>query len=156
MNTRSLIVASTTAGMLLLVASPAPAQQAEVSKPPNPPKSSSGTSGILTVDPVAALSSSVGFVEVTGTLSCDEGSTATIIVDIRQRAKGQDVGTVGFQDFLCPVGSWSMLLRSDAGEVFGGPDFKPGRADVVAGAFICEAESCIEEMVQLQIRVVPR
>ena len=111
-------------------------------------------SSAFTVDPVASLSTP--FVEVTGTLSCaDPNATATIVVDIRQRAKGQDIGTVGIEDLSCSSGTWSMSLRSDAGEL-GGAQFKPGKADVVAGAFICDAEGCTIEEVQTTVKVLPR
>jgi hypothetical protein len=133
-------------GTLLLVVAPASAQESEA---PHKPLLESQP---FTIDPVAYLSTP--FVEVTGTLSCDPSAGATVIVDIRQRAKGQDIGTVGIEDVSCSAGTWSMSLRSDAGEL-GGPQFKPGKAEVVAGAFICDSESCTVEEVRATIKVLP-
>jgi hypothetical protein len=133
---------------LLLAAPAASAHEPESTKPK--PQSASST---FTVDPVASLSTP--FVEVSGTLSCDDPSAAaTIVVDIGQRAKGEEIGTVGIEDVSCSSGTWSMSLRSDAGEL-GGAQFKPGKADLVAGAFICDSESCTVEEVRATIKVLP-
>jgi hypothetical protein len=141
------LVALLSVGALLLVVAPTLAQEPDSTKP-KPPEASS----TFTVDPVASLSTP--FVEVTGTLSCDPTAGATVIVDIRQRAKGEVIGTVGIEDVSCSAGTWSMSLRSDAGEL-GGPQFKPGKAEVVAGAFVCGAESCTVEEVRATIKVLP-
>jgi hypothetical protein len=143
------LLAIWTIGLLLLVVAPASAHV--VSSPKQ--SSVSQETVTLTVDPVARLSSFVPYVEITGTLTCDEGFV-TIIVDIRQRAKGEEIGTVGMEDFSCSVGTWSMLLRSDVGEI-GGPQFKPGKAEVVAGAFICDDEGCTIEEVRTTVRIRP-
>jgi hypothetical protein len=142
------LVAVWIAGALLLVVPAASAQEPGTSKPT--PTEATST---FTVDPVASLSTP--FVQVTGTFSCDPSAGATIIVDIRQRAKGEDIGTVGIEDVSCSAGVWSMSLRSDAGEL-GGPQFKPSKAEVVAGLFICDAESCTVEEVRATIKVLPR
>ena len=152
-TTRLRFLVATSVIAALLAA--APSASAQVPRFPAPPQPSRETSTILTVDPVAYLSSFVPYVEVTGTLSCAEGTTITVIVDIRQRTKGKEIGTVGMEDFSCSSGAWSMLLRSDAGEI-GGPQFKPGKAEVVAGTFICDAEGCTVEEVRATIRVAPR
>ena len=150
MTTRwKFLIAASTVASLLAAAAPAVAQPAGSSKL----SSLSEEIATLTVDPVARLSAFVPFVEVTGTLACDEDAV-TVIVDIRQRAKGEEVGTVGMEDFSCSDGTWLMFLRSDVGEI-GGPQFKPGKAHVVAGAFICDAEGCTIEEVRTTIHVLP-
>jgi hypothetical protein len=145
---RRSLVAIWTAAALLLVVPAASAQEPGTSKP----RTLVTSSPTFTVDPVAYLSTP--FVEVTGTLSCDPSASATVIVDIRQRAKGEDIGTVGIEDVSCSAGTWSMSLRSDVGEL-GGPQFKPGKTEVVAGAFICDSESCTVEEVRATIKVLP-
>jgi hypothetical protein len=138
------LVGTCAIGAVLLVVAPASAQ-----------------SLTLTVDPVAYLYFGT-YVKVTGTLSCDETimehegtASATLLVSINQRAKGVNIGTVGMESFSCSAGTWSILLQSDTANL-DGHNFKPGKAEVVAGAIICaDAFGCIEEQVPARIQVLP-
>ncbi len=96
---RSLRVGEWTLGTLFLVVPPASAQ-----------------SPTLTIDPVAYLSIFEPFVVVTGTVSCE--GDAQVIVSIHQRVQGEEIGTISLDAGIsCPAGTWSVFLRSDAGEL---------------------------------------
>jgi hypothetical protein len=135
---RWLRVGEWTLGTLLLVVPPASAQ-----------------SPTLTIDPVAYLSILEPFVVVTGTVSCE--GDAQVIVGIHQRVQGEEIGTVSLDAGIsCPAGTWSVFLRSDAGEL-GGADFRPGKAEITAEAIICDPVElmCIVEDAETTILVLP-
>jgi hypothetical protein len=134
---RSLRVGEWALGTLFLVVPPASAQ-----------------SLTLTVDQVAYLSIYEPFVVVTGTVSCE--GDPQVIVGIRQRVQGQEIGTVSLDAGIsCPAGTWSVFLRSDVGEL-GGAQFRPGMAEIMATAIICDpVEGCIVEDGETEILVLP-